>query len=75
MISNKNKGVIGVSSPPRHPIPILILALLTGCSQAPTRYLTEQEDAKVGRACAEGCMIVPASMVPALMEVLRGGRI
>ena len=55
---------------------ILILAiLLAGCAGSPTRYLSESEDAKVGRACAEGCMIVPAAMFPALIEALSGRHI
>lgn len=54
---------------------LLLLALLAGCAEAPARYLTESEDAKVGKACADGCMIVPAAMFPALMEAMRGGRI
>ena len=54
---------------------ILLLALLAGCAEIPARYLTESEDAKIGRSCAEGCMIVPASMFPALIEALSGSRI
>ena len=53
---------------------ILILAiLLAGC--ATNRYLTEHQDAELAKACAEGCMIVPASMFPELIEAMRGGRI
>lgn len=52
---------------------LIMAALLAAC--APSRYLTERQDAELAKACAEGCLIIPASEFQALFQALGGAGI
>lgn len=50
----------------------IFLAILTGCAQAPDRFVTDKQDAALAKACAAGCAVIPAPIWIRILQRLQG---
>jgi len=51
---------------------LILIILLSGCAQAPERFLTPEQDAQMAKECAQGCAVVPAQIFEQMMSIIRG---